>query len=99
MGYVDGQLVGVRDRMAEAKVNEGESRTQVLQELFKQKKDDASIRTSESKSQFKIVADKRNSMLAEEGNFPAGWVNHTAEEREALRGEAWRLILSEPAVK
>ena len=33
MEYVDGQLVGVRDRMAEAKVNEGESRTQVLQDV------------------------------------------------------------------
>jgi Family of unknown function (DUF5923)/Protein of unknown function (DUF4449) len=33
MEYVDDQLVGVRDRMAEAKVNEGESRTQVLQDV------------------------------------------------------------------
>jgi hypothetical protein len=89
MESVDGRLVGVCDRMAEAKVNEGESRTQVLQDLFKRKNDDSSVRTSESKSQFKIVAEKRNSMLAEEAN-PAGWVNRTAEkEREALRGEAW----------
>lgn len=31
--YVDGQLVGVRDRMAEAKASEDKSRTQVLQEV------------------------------------------------------------------
>jgi hypothetical protein len=31
--YVDGQLVGVRDRMASAKAAEGESRTKVLQEV------------------------------------------------------------------
>lgn len=31
--YVDGQLVGVRDRLAEAKVTEGDSRTKALQEV------------------------------------------------------------------
>ena len=31
--YVDGQLVGVRDRMREAKESEDKSRTQVLQEV------------------------------------------------------------------
>jgi hypothetical protein len=31
--YVDGQLAEVRDRFAEAKLNEGESRIQVLQEV------------------------------------------------------------------
>jgi hypothetical protein len=33
MEYVDGQLVGVRDRMASAKVTEGESRSKVLQDV------------------------------------------------------------------
>jgi hypothetical protein len=33
MEYVDGQLVSVRDRMAEAKANENESRTHVLQDV------------------------------------------------------------------
>jgi hypothetical protein len=33
MEYVDGQLVSVRDRMESAKVNENESRTQVLQDV------------------------------------------------------------------
>ena len=33
MEYVNGQLVGVRDRMTSAKAAEGESRTKVLQEV------------------------------------------------------------------
>lgn len=33
MEYVDGQLVGVRDRMEDAKNTEGETRTQVLQDV------------------------------------------------------------------
>ena len=33
MEYVDGQLVGVRDRMASAKATEGESRSKVLQDV------------------------------------------------------------------
>lgn len=31
--YIDGQLVGVRDRMADAKAKEGESRTDVLMDV------------------------------------------------------------------
>lgn len=34
MEYVDGQLVAVRDRMQEAKETDGESRTQVLQDVI-----------------------------------------------------------------
>ena len=41
LAYVDGQLVGVRDRMREAKADDNRSRTQVLQELFQRKKDEA----------------------------------------------------------
>ncbi|TFK24361.1 hypothetical protein FA15DRAFT_680768 [Coprinopsis marcescibilis] len=102
--YVDGQLVGVRDRMEHAKVTEGESRTEVLKELFnrsqaKAKEADAatdikvqrgavggSIKTSSStsstsgkESQFKIVSDKRHSLLSNIGN-PAGWVNRAADK-------------------
>lgn len=33
MEYVDGQLVGVRDRMASAKATDGESRRQVLKDV------------------------------------------------------------------
>jgi len=88
--YVDGQLVFVRDRMAEAKVNEGESRTKVLQELFSHQKEETASKTSERHSQFKVVANKRQSLLANAGH-PAGWVNRTAEkEDKATQGAEWR---------
>ncbi|KAG2024158.1 hypothetical protein CC2G_001738 [Coprinopsis cinerea AmutBmut pab1-1] len=105
--YVDGQLVGVRDRMESAKVTEGQSRAEVLRDLFNRSKATAheadartdvkvergavggSIRTSTSssssthssgkESQFKIVSDKRQSLLSSVGN-PAGWVNRAAEK-------------------
>ncbi|TFK32241.1 hypothetical protein BDQ12DRAFT_659490 [Crucibulum laeve] len=93
--YVDGQLVGVRDRMREAKVKEGESRTQVLKDLFQSKKEEASttasVRSSTDRnSQFKIVSDKRQSLLQNTGH-PAGWVNRTSEKQEeAVKGGEWR---------
>lgn len=106
--YLDGQLVGVRDRMNEAKVTEGQSRTEVLKDvsalsaivlnqladgtfkIFHSKKDEASIRSTDSKSQFKIVSDKRNSILADAGH-PSGWVNRTAEhDQKATAGKEWR---------
>jgi hypothetical protein len=88
--YIDGQLVAVRDRMAAAKVREGESRTEVLKDLFQRKKEEASIKSGESRSHFKVVTNKRNSLLAEQGH-PAGWVNRTAEvEKAATTGDEWR---------
>ncbi|KAG2135159.1 hypothetical protein DEU56DRAFT_401150 [Suillus clintonianus] len=88
--YLDGQLVTVRDRMEESKTNEEMSRRQVLQDLFKHKKDEsASIKTSESKSHFKVVHNKRSSMIQE--GHPAGWVNRTTErEEKAKEGKEWR---------
>jgi len=41
-------------------------------------------------SQFKVVSNKRNSLLVTDGH-PAGWVNRTMEkEVEALKGSEWR---------
>jgi hypothetical protein len=89
--YVDGQLVAVRDRMAEAKLKEGESRTEVFKELFQRKKEDASIKSSEShRSQFKVVTNKKTSILASQGH-PSGWVNRTTEvEKKTSSGDDWR---------
>jgi hypothetical protein len=89
--YVDGQLVTVRDRMEAAKATEGQSRTDVLKELFKKKgSGEESVKTTESQSHFKVVANKRNSILVREGH-PAGWVNRMAEkETAAERGSEWR---------
>ncbi|KAF8209441.1 hypothetical protein K438DRAFT_1753781 [Mycena galopus ATCC 62051] len=94
--YVDGQLVGVRDRMAEAKASDEGSRKEVLAELFKRKKEDAastvrSTTTSTSNSQFKVVASKENSLLPDSGH-PTGWVNRAAEKQQQLAPEQneWR---------
>ncbi|KAG1727557.1 uncharacterized protein EDB91DRAFT_1315896 [Suillus paluster] len=88
--YLDGQLVTVRDRMEETKTSEDTSRVQVLQDLFKHKKDEsASIKTSDSKSHFKVVHNKRASMIHE--GHPSGWVNRTTErEEKAKEGKEWR---------
>ncbi|KDQ28505.1 hypothetical protein PLEOSDRAFT_1077308 [Pleurotus ostreatus PC15] len=88
MGYVDGQLVAVRDGMQEAKQTDGESRTQVLQDLFERKQEEASIKSHEKNSQFKVVSNKRDSVLANTGHVA---VNRTAErEEKAVQGTEWR---------
>ncbi|OJT01692.1 hypothetical protein TRAPUB_7748 [Trametes pubescens] len=91
--YVDGQLVGVRDRMSEAKNTDGQSRTQALQELFQRKKAEAESvkgKTEEKGSHFKIVSRRDSALLPAQGH-PAGWVNRTQEREDAaLRGQEWR---------
>ncbi|KAL6299451.1 hypothetical protein BKA93DRAFT_588333 [Sparassis latifolia] len=91
--YVDGQLVGVRDRMAEAKASEDKSRTQVLQEMFKRNKEEAQSvksKTDDKNAHFKIVS-RRDSAIIPNAGHPSGWVNR-AQEREdaAVKGDAWR---------
>ncbi|KAL0952276.1 hypothetical protein HGRIS_006566 [Hohenbuehelia grisea] len=95
--YVDEQLVVVRDRMSEAKATDELSCTQVLQELFKRKQDEAAgkkneaqAKAAERNSQFKIVATKDNSVLPNVGH-PDGLVNKTtAREHAAGQGHEWR---------
>ncbi|TFK64315.1 hypothetical protein BDN72DRAFT_846705 [Pluteus cervinus] len=89
--YIDGQLVRVRDTMDSAKSTEGDSRTKALQEMFQRNKDGVgSIRSTDSQSQFKVVSNKRDSLLATAGH-PAGWINRTAEKEElAEKGTEWR---------
>ncbi|KAF9473113.1 hypothetical protein BDN70DRAFT_937687, partial [Pholiota conissans] len=84
--YLDGELVAVRDRMG-AGGEEG-GKVDALKEIFTRqsshKRDTSSATSSESKSQFKIVADKRDSLLAGEGH-PAGWINRTEEIKAKAR--------------
>ncbi|KAL7283990.1 hypothetical protein ACG7TL_001263 [Trametes sanguinea] len=91
--YVDGQLVGVRDRMSEAKETDGMSRTQVLQEMFQRNKEEAQSTKSKAEekgSHFKIVSRRDSALLPQQGH-PAGWVNRTQEREDAaLRGQDWR---------
>ncbi|KAH9941112.1 uncharacterized protein BXZ73DRAFT_42167 [Epithele typhae] len=91
--YVDGQLVGVRDRMADAKASEEKTRTQVLQEMFQRNKAEAQSTKSkadEKASHFKIVSRHDSALLPQQGH-PAGWINRTQEREDAaLRGTDWR---------
>lgn len=92
--YVDGQLVGVRDRMNEAKANPDESRTQALQELFQRKKDEAAAgakgKTDEKGGQFKVVG-KRDSAILQNVGRPEGWANRAQERSDkATQGSEWR---------
>ncbi|KAL5532100.1 hypothetical protein ACEPAF_5664 [Sanghuangporus sanghuang] len=92
--YVDGQLVGVRDRMNEAKASDEGSRTKALQELFQRKKEEGASKTesvaSKRNSQFKVVA-KRDSVILPEQGHPAGWVNRQQERADAAKeGSEWR---------
>src|ERR1700678_3653621 len=49
-----------------------------------------STKSGEHKSQFKIIVDKRESLLSNAGN-PAGWVNRTTDREEmAVHGSEWR---------
>ncbi|KII83317.1 hypothetical protein PLICRDRAFT_180576 [Plicaturopsis crispa FD-325 SS-3] len=94
MEYADGQLVGVRDRVKEAgKEGDGKGRMEALQQLFNHKKEEttSTVKSSEGKSsQFKVVGNKRNSILAGNVGHPSGWANRTAEKEErALEGKEW----------
>jgi hypothetical protein len=102
--YLDGQLVTVRDRIAEIPEDDEKTRMQRLQDLFKrehpgehgarprsisEKSATASTMTTGEKH-FKVVTSKRDSML---GDFahPAGWASKIAEkEDEAEKGREWR---------
>ena len=58
-------------------------------QLFTRKKDEAG-KTDHGASHFKVVSNKRNSLLSTAGH-PTGWVNRTAEkDEEAKRGDEWR---------
>ncbi|EEB96894.1 hypothetical protein MPER_03886, partial [Moniliophthora perniciosa FA553] len=107
--WVGEELVAVRDRMKEAtkatatgEESEGEQigKIKAMQEAFKRKRDDAASASSvsmspssSSHSTFKVVSNKRDSILAKEGN-PAGWVNRSAEKEKLIEKgdgpEGWR---------
>ncbi|KAI0275464.1 hypothetical protein BC834DRAFT_840264 [Gloeopeniophorella convolvens] len=94
MEYVDGQLVGVRDRMSEARKSPDGSRTDALRAAFQRQKEDAaetvSSKSSERKSQFKMVA-KRDSALMPQHGHPGGWASKAQERADvATKGEDWR---------
>ena len=91
--YVDGQLVGVRDRMNEAKASEDKNRRQALQELLQRKKGEAEgveAKKEERNAQFKVVGRRESAIMPDKGH-PQGWINKTQERAEtAGKGEQWR---------
>jgi hypothetical protein len=88
--YVDGQLVRVRDDMQTAKTDDERTRTDALKNIFKKNKDEASSTMSSSHSQFKVVSNKRQSLLVNQGH-PQGWVNRAAEKDKLItQGADWR---------
>jgi len=98
--YIDGQLVGVRERMNQAKASDETTRMQALQDIFQRKKDEAASVKSNKDGQFKVVA-KRDSVLLDQGH-PAGWVNRQADLADkAQQGQNWKspafTIVGKPA--
>ncbi|KAJ7221382.1 hypothetical protein GGX14DRAFT_669536 [Mycena pura] len=101
--YADGQLVRVRDRVAEGKAGDGESTSGSGRRESRHvgKKDDAAstttgtaaspITVSSGGSQFKVVASKQGSLMPDSGH-PAGWVNRVAEREQQIveKGDEWR---------
>lgn len=92
LGVIDDQLIGVRDKIEQARVSrkdvidgDAPGRLATLQEAFKRNKNakEASIAetVSSTASQFKVVSNKRNSLLANKGH-PAGWVNRAVQKEE-----------------
>ncbi|KZP01029.1 hypothetical protein CALVIDRAFT_493481 [Calocera viscosa TUFC12733] len=87
--YVDGQLVGVRDRMDEAKAQDGASRTDVLKQAFQRKKEEAQS-VKEKTGEFKIDTTK-DSMLLPNVGHEGGWIGKVDERASAARSrKEWR---------
>ncbi|GBE81549.1 hypothetical protein SCP_0312780 [Sparassis crispa] len=92
--YLDGELVTVRDQMAETMAettaSEERSRTQVLQEQLFAKKDKTEEKADTKGSQFKVVTQRGDELLPQVGR-PEGWVNRALEQTQsASKGEEWR---------
>jgi len=98
------ELVTVKDKMNEARAGTGDdeedvSRWQAMQEAFKRRESSSvSMSRSGSSSQFKVVSNKRNSILANAGH-PSGWVNRLDEKEKTIKevpagenitGETWK---------
>ena len=93
--YLDGQLVTVRDRYAEAKRSDEASRADALKAMFQRNKEQAEAKQADVKStankrnsQFKVVA-KRDSAIVQAGH--EGGYSIKAQERAdaAQKGETW----------
>jgi len=99
LGIFDGQLIAVRDRIQEARASQKQEataegkKTSVFDAFKRTRSRDATETTSlgASSSQFKVVSNKRNSILANKGH-PAGWVNRANDKSDYKDGkqEGWK---------
>ncbi len=90
--YVDGQLVSVRDQMAEAKASEDTSRHQVLREQLTHRKEKAQKQKEEGEAhhKFKMSARQGGELLPEVGHS-GGWVKRVEKRAASARdGAEWR---------
>ncbi|TDL15268.1 hypothetical protein BD410DRAFT_855070 [Rickenella mellea] len=93
--YVNGQLFGVRDRMAAAKADNETDRTRVLQEvrvpsLLYYVQARAQSTASNTDKKFN-VATKADSVFMPDKGHPAGWINRQSERSDAaVSGSEWR---------
>jgi len=89
--YVDGQLVGVKQRMDEAKSSDSDStRFSVLKSAFETKKEHAEVKKEKTESRFNVVS-KRDSVILPDSGHPSGWINRQAERADAAtEGKDWR---------
>ena len=90
--YVDGQLVSVRDQMAQAKASEDTSRRKMLMEQLthRKKKVQKQKEEEEAHRRFKVSA-RPGGALMPEVSHPGGWVQRAQERKEGARvGEEWR---------
>ncbi|KAI0324999.1 hypothetical protein GY45DRAFT_1375112 [Cubamyces sp. BRFM 1775] len=84
--YVDGQLVSVRDQMAQAKASEDASRPDVLKQQLQARKQEA----DKAHQKEERITQPEDELLPGAGH-PAGWVNRTQERVQAAStGEEWR---------
>ncbi len=90
--YVDGQLVAVRDQMAQARAGEDVGRRDVLRQQLdarKREAEEAKKRKEARGAQFKVVTSPGDKIL--DAGHPDGWVNRTQERVQAAKtGEEWR---------
>jgi hypothetical protein len=115
LSIVDGQLIGVRDRIQEAKKTSADSQegnlatlrgvsmvslgsdafSELPSQFFQRSKSKelstSSSEISTSQSQFKVVSNKRNSLLATKGH-PAGWANRANDKADFVQASdgSWR---------
>jgi len=90
--YLDGELVAVRSRYADARADPNVSTTATLSKMFERQQADVQSKAESTKAKtgtFKVV-NKRDSVIVNEGH-ESGWINKVADRDAAVQsGEGWK---------